>query len=141
VDEKTKNLFIHSILKMSQFKQQVIEIVKIVPYGKVVSYGQVAIMAGLPRMARHVGNVLNKYDGSEDIPWWRVVNNSGRLSIKGSTFTAEDQKVFLESEGIEINSDYSFDISEYRFIPDIKLLQKLKLDDEYIELLMRKFAA
>ncbi len=124
---------------MSQFKQKVIEIVNLIPYGKVASYGQIAVMAGMPRMARHVGNVLNKYDGETEIPWWRVVNNSGRLTIKGSVFTPDDQKDFLESEGLKISNDYAFDIEKYRFVPDIKFLRNIKLDDEYIEILMRKF--
>ena len=123
----------------SRFSEKVIEIVKIIPEGKVVSYGQIAVMAGLPRMARHVGNILNKYDGEAEIPWWRVVNNSGRLTIKGSVFTSDDQKDRLEDEGLEITNDYTFDINKYRFIPKIELLRKLKLDDEYIELLMIKF--
>ena len=126
---------------MSEFKEKVIEIVKSIPYGAVASYGQVAVMAGVPRAARQVGTILNKFDGEIEIPWWRVVNNNGRITIKGSTYTPYDQKSMLESEGLEIKEDFTLDIGKYRFIPNIKTLRRLKLDDEYIETLMRKYAA
>lgn len=125
---------------MSEFKLKVIQIVKIIPHGKVVSYGQVAVMAGIPRMARHVGNILNKDESDVELPWWRVVNNAGRLTIKGSIYTPEDQKDRLVAEGVVINDDFTFEIAKYRFIPEMELLRKLKLEDEYIEILLRKFA-
>jgi methylated-DNA-protein-cysteine methyltransferase-like protein len=99
----------------STFKEQVILIVKQIPYGKVASYGQIALYAQSPRAARQVGWILNKYSGAEEIPWWRVVNNSGRISIKGSHFTQMDQKLRLENEGVIIDDNLSFDINQYRW--------------------------
>lgn len=101
------------------FKQSVLEQVKQIPYGKVASYGQIALYAGSPRAARQVGWILNKMEESEtSLPWWRVVNNSGRISIKGSAYTAIDQKLRLENEGIKIDNDFTFDIKKYRWLKE-----------------------
>lgn len=99
------------------FKQKVIEIIKQIPHGSVVSYSQVALMAGSPRAARQVGNILNKLKGHIELPWWRVVNNQGRISIKGSHYHPIDQKLRLEDEGVLINSNLTFDIEKYRWNP------------------------
>ncbi len=99
---------------MSKFSQEVLKAVKSVPQGKVVSYGQIALMTGNPRAARQVGWVLNKL-GDNKTPWWRVINNSGRISIKHSEFTALEQKELLESEGVEVSKNFEIDIENYRF--------------------------
>lgn len=96
------------------FSKVVVEIVKNVPRGKVVSYGQVAVHAGVPRGARAVGWFLRQTN--EDIPWWRVVNNSGRISIKGNIFhTADEQRELLRNEGVEVGNDFRLDIDKCRY--------------------------
>jgi methylated-DNA-protein-cysteine methyltransferase related protein len=101
---------------MKQFRERVIAVVHAIPKGKVMSYGQVAAAAGWPRGARQVGWILHEHDGKDDLPWWRVVNNQGQLTIKGNMFsTAELQKQLLEAEGIAIDADFSFDIEKYRY--------------------------
>ena len=62
------------------FKKQVIQIIKKIPYGKVTTYGAVAILAGIPRGARLVGGVL--HFNIDDAPWYRVVNRYGYISTK-----------------------------------------------------------
>lgn len=125
---------------MSKFKKAVIGVVKLIPWGRVVSYGQVAIYVGVPRAARQVGWILNGLDGNPStssgwVPWWRVVNNQGRISIKGSKYTAHEQKELLLGEGVKVARDYSFEIEKYRFIPDYKFLRALKLDPDYLEII------
>lgn len=122
----------------SQFKQKVITFVSMIPYGKVVSYGQIAVYIGAPRAARQVGWILRELGTNKDIPWWRVVNKEGRISISGN-FEAdrELQKKLLESEGIEIN-DFQVDMGKYRFIADEKMLKKLQLNEESIDNLSYK---
>ena len=101
---------------MEKFSDIVLKIVKTVPRGKVVSYGQVALMAGEPRAARQVGWVLNqKSDGQT--PWWRVINNSGRISIKHPEITALEQKELLEKESIKVGKNLEIDIEKYRWHP------------------------
>lgn len=101
----------------NEFSQKVIEIVKSIPYGKIASYGQIAIMADRPRSARQVGWILNKKGGEEGVPWWRVINNSGRISIKYSEFLAHDQKELLQKEGIKVSNLFEIDIEKYRWRP------------------------
>ncbi len=102
---------------MQNFKAQVLAFIKLVPKGKVVSYGQVAAAAGSPLAARQVGTVLRGIDPSQNnIPWWRVINNQGEISIKGNwTATKELQKALLIKEGIAVNSDFKLDIKKYRW--------------------------
>lgn len=116
----------------SKFKSRVLEIVSLIPNGRVVSYGQVALYAGAPRAARQVGWILNKLPEDTALPWWRVVNNQGRVSIKGSKYSAELQKQLLMQEGVEVSEDLTFEIEQYRFIPNEKFVKKLKLDEDYL---------
>lgn len=125
---------------MSLFKQNIIKIVNTIPYGKVMSYGQVAAVAGVPRAARQVGMILNKYRGDEELVWWRVVNNQGRITIKGSLHNADDQKDILESEGLKIKDDYTFNIVDYRYIPSVETLKTFQLNDDFIDELIRKYS-
>ena len=70
---------------MLSFKEKVILVVSKIPYGKVVSYGQVAAASGHPRAPRQVGQILKTLDIRYlEIPWWRVINNQGIITIKGN---------------------------------------------------------
>lgn len=123
---------------MSKFKDAVINVVRRIPKGKVVSYGQVAMYVGTPRAARQVGWILNRLEEKMPVPWWRVVNNEGRISIKGSKYSADDQRKLLIREGVVVSGNLTFDISKYRFVPDRKFIRKLKLDADYLEMISHK---
>jgi methylated-DNA-protein-cysteine methyltransferase related protein len=118
---------------MSPFTKKVIEIVRLIPAGKVVSYGQIALYIGSPRAARQVGWILRQIGADTSIPWWRVVNQKGRISIKGN-FNAdrELQKKLLESEGVEI-TDFSVDMGKYKFVAGSHFLKKLHLEEKNID--------
>lgn len=122
----------------TSFKKRVISVVEKIPVGKVVSYGQVALYIGTPRAARQVGWILNKLEENTPLPWWRVVNNQGRISIKGSKYSADLQKQLLLQEGILIQEDLTFDIEEYRFEPDEKFIKNLKLEPDYLDAVSNK---
>ena len=124
----------------SKFNDRVIKIVCLAPLGSIVSYGQVALMVGTPRAGLQVGGVLNKLDETADVPWWRVINNSGRISIKGSDFSARDQKERLEAEGVVVSNKLKIDIEKYRWRPDTSLLKSLELDEEYLAQLVLKYS-
>ncbi len=93
------------------FKDRVIKIVKKIPYGKVTSYGTVAILAGIPRGARLVGGILH-YQG-ENTPWHRVVNRHGFISTKCLDHPKKLQKALLEQEGIEVTTDFMVNLEKY----------------------------
>ena len=120
------------------FKNGVIKVVSRIPLGKVMSYGQVALYIGAPRAARQVGWTLNRMEDIENIPWWRVVNNEGRISIKGSKYSANDQWRLLVGEGLKIKEDLTFDIEKYRFVPDSEFTRELQLDPTYLEMISNK---
>ncbi len=127
-------------MAFSPFKQRVIDIVRSVPEGRVVSYGQVALYTGFPRLARQVGWVLNRTEGKIDLPWWRVVNNKGYLSIRGTRFHDKNlQRSLLRSEGIPVNEDFTLPIESYRYRPDKKSLKRFQLSESYIFSLLKKY--
>jgi len=125
---------------MTKFQEAILQVVRMVPPGKVVSYGQVAAYVGTPRAARQVGWAMRSLEGKPDFPWWRVLNNAGRITIKGNQFnTAQLQKELLEAEGVKINRDFELDIEQYRFRPDTHILKKLQLDSDYIASVLAKY--
>ena len=124
---------------MSKFKDKIVLIVKLIPSGYVVSYGQVALMAGVPRAARQVGWVLHDYSDKYNLPWWRVINNGGRISTNCLDHTALMQKEFLEKENIIVNKDLTLDIEKYRYRPSKKTLSVLELEPEYIFIINQKY--
>ena len=74
--------------------------VRSIPEGMVTSYGAVAAMCGAPRAARGVGSVMNSLGPDEDVPWWRVVNRLGELSIPAVLGRRELQRTLLKAEGV-----------------------------------------
>lgn len=127
-------------LSMSEFKDRVIYIIQQVPFGTVVSYGQVAAYTGVARAARQVGWILNQNEGKVELPWWRVVNNAGRISIKGTMYnTPLLMKQLLEEEGVVVRDDFTFEIEQYRFRPTRERLRSWQLDEDYIERICVKY--
>lgn len=108
------------------FKEKIVKIIHAIPKGKLVSYGQVAAAVGSPRAARQVGWMLHTLDGNNSVPWWRVINNLGYISIKGNFMsTPLTQKKFLEDEGIEVSDDMQIDIEKYRYHFSPALMEKV----------------
>jgi methylated-DNA-protein-cysteine methyltransferase-like protein len=113
---------------MKTFKEQVISIIAAIPKAKVASYGQIAAYAGSPRAARQVGQILRNTDESYRLPWWRVINNQGRISIRGNWYaTPEVQKKLLEQEGVEVNDSFYVHMSSYRWAPSLAKIEKIIL--------------
>lgn len=83
----------------SLFKQQVFEIIRLIPEGRVTSYGAIAKAIGCPKHARHVGHALRSYD--EDFPAHRVCNSSGRITA--SCLAGFTEK--LNREGVGVRGD------------------------------------
>ena len=79
-----------------EFAKEVAEVVRSIPKGKVLTYGDVAALAGRPSHARQVGQILGNIGMSSDVPCHRVVNSSGRTAPHWHA-----QQSLLESEGVE----------------------------------------
>lgn len=100
------------------FRQQVIALVRQVPEGKLVSYGQVARVLGRPRASRVVGGIMASLDvGDDQTPWHRVVNRKGGISSRQDLFSERDpvteQAERLHAEGLSSSVDGTYDLKEY----------------------------
>ena len=82
--------------------KRIYDAVKKIPKGCVATYGQVAAMAGEPKMARAVGNALHKNPDPDHIPCYRVVNSKGELSGAFAFGGAEEQANRLRADGIAV---------------------------------------
>ena len=102
----------------SGFFQSVYEILKKVPKGKVVTYGQIAYMLGCPRMARQVGYALHVNPQPYVIPCHRVVNRFGALAPAFAFGGLEVQAQLLKSEGVEVREDGTVDLEKYLWKPE-----------------------
>jgi methylated-DNA-protein-cysteine methyltransferase related protein len=94
------------------FHRAVYQIVRRVPRGKVVTYGQVAAILGHPRAARAVGSALRQLPRSlhSVVPWQRVVNAAGRISIHGDVYRPDRQRSLLEAEGVSFSRSGKIDM-------------------------------
>jgi methylated-DNA-protein-cysteine methyltransferase-like protein len=103
----------------SNFYEQVYAVVRRIPYGQVTSYGRIASMLGSPNAARAVGYALRALkDRKEDseyasIPWQRVVNSQGRISIINREFGAQQQARLLREEGVIVSENLQIDLDIY----------------------------
>ncbi len=96
--------------------QRVWQVVALIPAGKVATYGDVARLAGLPGAARRVGRALRGLPGGTRIPWHRVVNASGRISLPAGSEGYRRQRRRLEAEGVTF-SNGRLSLASYRWQP------------------------
>lgn len=94
--------------KISQFSQDVYDIVAQIPKGRVMTYGQIAGLCGSPRSAIIVGQVAHW--GPLDLPWQRVVNKNGGLAAGYTTGGREAHRRDLEAEGVTVDDQYRVDV-------------------------------
>ena len=95
------------------FFNEVYEICKKIPYGKVTTYGDIAKMLGMPRAVRQVGWALHVNPDPGNIPCHRVVNRHGSLSGAFAFGGENAQKLLLEAEGVEVSD--VVDLERYRW--------------------------
>ena len=96
--------------------KRIYEAVKMIPKGKVATYGQIAAMAGNPKMSRAVGNALHKNPDPAGIPCFRVVNAKGELSGAFAFGGPGVQQKLLEEDGVEVQHG-RVDLQKYGFQP------------------------
>lgn len=92
--------------------KRIYDAVRKIPKGRVATYGQIAELAGNPKMARAVGNALHKNPDPSGIPCYRVVNSKGELSGEFAFGGKDAQKNLLEADGIEVRNG-RVDLSKY----------------------------
>lgn len=94
---------------------QLLSVIRKIPRGKVCTYGRVAQLAGLPRRARLVGQVLRTSPLADNVPWHRVINAAGRISPRDRGPARQRQR--LEAEGVEFSPSEIIDLSVYLWSP------------------------
>ncbi|WP_091817319.1 MGMT family protein [Marinobacter mobilis] len=83
-------------------EQRIWQVVAAIPPGQVVSYGQVAEMAGLGRQARFVGRTLGMLPEGHDLPWFRVIRSNGQIAFPLDSDAFRRQVERLTGEGVEV---------------------------------------
>jgi methylated-DNA-protein-cysteine methyltransferase-like protein len=95
------------------FFDEVYAMVRRIPAGKVTTYGHVAALCGKPRAARTVGWALHALPEGSDVPWQRVVNHRGGISIWKVGLPAELQRALLEDEGVDFRLNGTVDLKRW----------------------------
>ena len=98
-------------------RRRFLAIVRRVPRGRVVTYGQVAALAGLPRHAREVGRCLATLGAASAVPWQRVVNARGAVSPRGVWGDEGLQRRLLEGEGVVFGESGRMNLERYLWEP------------------------
>jgi methylated-DNA-protein-cysteine methyltransferase-like protein len=99
------------------FYEQVYALVSAIPAGRVMTYGQVALELGAPAAARAVGYALSWLPLDTPVPWWRVVNAQGGISLRGRGEGADLQRRLLEEEGVAFELSGRLELRRYRWFP------------------------
>ena len=97
------------------YRKRVFEIVRRIPAGRVMTYGQLAEILGAGYDARTVGYCMHA--ATEDVPWHRVINAQGACSTGRVILPANKQQSMLEEEGVEFDAKEKCDLARYRWTP------------------------
>jgi methylated-DNA-protein-cysteine methyltransferase related protein len=103
---------------LKSFTERAITIIKNIPHGKVMTYGQIARYAGSPRGARQIVRILHSMSEKFQLPWHRVINSKGEIGFKDKE-QFNRQKTFLESEGVFLNNRGKIDLQSYQYQPEV----------------------
>lgn len=98
------------------FTARVLHLIRRIPAGRVATYGQIALLAGNHRAARQVARLLHSSSGKHELPWQRVVNGRGTISLKPG-YGFEEQRELLEREGIEFGLHDRIDLNRFLWNP------------------------
>jgi len=105
---------------VSAFNAAVYALVKTIPRGRVATYGQLAKLLCKPRHSRHVGTALANMPETMKIPWHRVLNSQGRISIRRTNWQSGSddwQRILLEAEGVVFDETGKIRLREFQWEP------------------------
>ncbi len=98
--------------KENQAYEKIYQTVRLVPKGQVATYGMIARLAGANN-PRQVGYALNALTHDTDVPWHRIINSQGKISVRNKGDSHDLQKILLESEGIIFDRNGRTDLQEF----------------------------
>lgn len=93
--------------------QRIYAVVRRIPRGRVATYGEVATRAGLAGRARQVGYALHALSSGSRVPWHRVVNARGRISLRSRPGPELSQRILLEKEGVRFDAGGGIDLRRF----------------------------
>ena len=99
------------------YRERVYELVKQIPKGNVMTYGQIAEILGEGYTGRTVGYVMHGSD-TENVPWQRVINSQGACSTARMTMPVNLQQSILESEGVVFSGGGNCDLGAFQWHPE-----------------------
>ena len=102
--------------KADSFSERIKKLIKRIPYGKVATYGQIASLAGNQRGARQVVRILHTCSQKENLPWHRVINARGAISLRPG-YGYEEQYSLLALEGVVFNPKGLIDLKRFLWQP------------------------
>jgi methylated-DNA-protein-cysteine methyltransferase-like protein len=111
----------------------VYKVVKAIPKGKVMTYGQIALLLGSPRASQQVGWALHWVPEEEQAPCQRVVNRFGGLASGYGWGGQQAHRADLEADEVVVREDYTVDLETYQWHPDEKEIAALDLPPEALE--------
>lgn len=106
-----------SVENKQQMRSVLYTLLSKVPAGRLITYGQLAEMAGYPGLARWVGRVLSQLPDDTKLPWHRVIAAGGRLSLPENSPAGQEQRQRLRQEGILVDKN-RVKLSRYQWQPD-----------------------
>lgn len=107
--------------KKNDFFDQVYQVVRLIPSGRVTSYGAIAKYLGAAKSSRLVGYAMNAAHSNPEIPAHRVVNRNGLLTGKMHFETPDTMQILLESEAVQIKNDQIIHFEKLFWDPNIEL--------------------
>src|SRR5437764_14480823 len=102
---------------VNPFYHRIYRIVRHIPRGRVATYGLVARLAGRPGAARTVGWALSALPEDADVPWWRVLNAAGRISLSGVDHGSVGQRALLLREGVKFAAGGARNLARFVWAP------------------------
>ena len=94
-------------------ESRILAAIRKIPRGRVATYGQIATLSGMDGQPRLVGYALHALPNGSGVPWHRVINATGRISLPGPT--GRHQRKLLETEGIEFSAANRIDLRKYQW--------------------------
>ena len=104
----------YTLANIENFFTRVYAMTKRIPRGRVATYGQIAVLIGAPGAARTVGWALHSLPSGTKVPWHRVINSQGRISISGK-YSADVQAERLKAEGIRVDKYLHVNLEKYQW--------------------------
>ena len=101
---------------MEEFTKLVVKIIENIPFGKIATYGSISLVAGKSNGARQVARILHSMSRKHSLPWHRVINSRGYISLpKENGYYL--QKQLLQMEGITFGINDKIDLNKYGWKP------------------------